>query len=649
LRAACQLDSLEKCLDPPSLQKALLSLPKTLHDIYNRILLGIPPEYKEKTITILQLLVFSERPMRIEEIVDAIAVNIDANLRFDPANRMPEPSEVTRYYSSLVTVQNEELHLSHFSVKEYLTSDLLDKDYARDFQETNARASLARVCVSYLLHLDEDIQVTQDVDNYSLAKYSARYWMDHAAATKGKDKFLRRLVMEFFGAGNFARNSQWPFLNCCRLYRPDRPSDSEKIAGENIPTPLYYASFGGLADVVQCLLDHRIDPNTQSGLYGNALQAASGQGHEPIIRLLLERNADINAQGGYWGTALIAAARGGHVNVVHLLLDKGANMRTQGSYYGNALQAAAARGHTEVCKVLIDRGADVNAHGGFYGHALQAASFGEKDWSFSLIRETTNCEEYGATVHLLLERGANPNSPGGVYASFLRPIDIGEEQSRSLYLLFDEDSKMSYEGRFYANALQAASGEGLVDIVQLLLDKGADVNTQWGFCTTGLPIPRSGERFIENVEVIIRGNANVFNGGTYCSNALEAASRAGHEKIVRLLLDRDANVNASDRDSENVPPVLRFKSVDMSGYGYARVRNGSRYAYYNHMNCLQAAAERGKENVVRILRDNGADMDITGEHVSKALWAASVHGHENIVDLLLHRGAKANAWDGLKA
>ena len=39
---------------------------------------------------------------------------------------------------------------------------------------------------------------------------------------------------------------------------------------------------------MQLLLDREGDGNAQGGYYGNALQAASPQGHEMIVQLLLE-------------------------------------------------------------------------------------------------------------------------------------------------------------------------------------------------------------------------------------------------------------------------------------------------------------------------------------------------------------------------
>jgi hypothetical protein len=59
-------------------------------------------------------------------------------------------------------------------------------------------------------------------------------------------------------------------------------------------------------------------------------------------------------------------------------------------------------------------------------------------------------------------------------------------------------------------ALQAASRGGYVIFVQLLLEKGAEVNAQGG----------------------------------YWGNALQAASSGGHEAVVRLLLEKGADVNA---------------------------------------------------------------------------------------------------------
>jgi len=172
--AACQIDALADCLDYNELKHALSSLPETLYKTYGRVICSIPPKYKEKMIRILQFLAFSGRPLRIEEAVDALVVDPTREPYIDPKFRMPDPQEISRYCSSLVVVvstkgyshdykcdpnsnyyfeddedehelQGLELQLAHFSVKEYLTSNRLDKDIAESFQEAAAKASIAAV------------------------------------------------------------------------------------------------------------------------------------------------------------------------------------------------------------------------------------------------------------------------------------------------------------------------------------------------------------------------------------------------------------------------------------------------------------------------------------------------------------------------
>jgi len=58
---------------------------------------------------------------------------------------------------------------------------------------------------------------------------------------------------------------------------------------------------------------------------------------------LLDRGAAINPTGGDQGNALMAASYEGHEEVVRLLLDRGTV--TAGRICGNALEAAPLNGH----------------------------------------------------------------------------------------------------------------------------------------------------------------------------------------------------------------------------------------------------------------------------------------------------------------
>ena len=89
------------------LEQALASLPATLDWTYARILAQIPEEYRQDSIKLLQVLTWSEKPLRVEEAVDFLAVNPHGEPGFDVEDRMAVPREIVRLCSSLVKRRDE--------------------------------------------------------------------------------------------------------------------------------------------------------------------------------------------------------------------------------------------------------------------------------------------------------------------------------------------------------------------------------------------------------------------------------------------------------------------------------------------------------------------------------------------------------------
>ncbi|KAJ5893251.1 hypothetical protein N7495_004942 [Penicillium taxi] len=74
------------------------------------------------------------------------------------------------------------------------------------------------------------------------------------------------------------------------------------------------------------MYDHGADVNSQSGLFGTTLYAASENGHKKVVQLLLDKGADVNARGGFFGTVLQAVSMAGHKAVARLLIDQAADV-----------------------------------------------------------------------------------------------------------------------------------------------------------------------------------------------------------------------------------------------------------------------------------------------------------------------------------
>ena len=402
----CQLDALKNCFNLPTLQKALESLPPTLDETYSRILCNIAEEHREYAITLLQWLTYSARPLRIEELAETVAINMEGEPWFDCDARFPEPRDILLICSSLVIIGDglkegssqvsdqrptSVVRLAHFSVKEYLVSERVRAQPAKEYaiREIHANKSIAATCLAYLLQFDQYDNLPSDImTEFPLARYAAQYWIQHVKSI-GKDLgSIQTLSMKLFLVCKTA------YINWVRFCDPENPWDEPNFirGSTRIATPLYYVSFTGSIELVQSLLDKGVDVNAQDKPFDNALTAASYQGHEIVIRLLLDNGADVNAQGGLYDNALQAASFKGHEVVIRLLLDNGANVNALTNDRSTALHVAAANKYQSIVSVLIEYNASLDALNLFSETALHLAS-----------RST-----FSAVVSTLIQGGANP-------------------------------------------------------------------------------------------------------------------------------------------------------------------------------------------------------------------------------------------------
>lgn len=553
---ACQFDTLLECLSPAEVRETLEKLPRTLDDTYAQILQRLRPEYKGHAIRLLQLLTYSERPLRLEEAVDAVAVEVNNECQFDPLNRMPVPEEIARYCSSLVSVvtrsdESMEIHLAHFSVQEYLRSSRLESDLAQQFEKTSAAVSIVDLCLSYLSTVDGTLSLREILQTYPFAQFSARYWTDHAfIVEKSTGKVLDSIKKYYLTRDALVVG-----------YRIGQSVYSEWDPDYNMTSPLYLASQHGLRASVTMLLDSGADVNQRCGGYGNALQGACAMGHEEIVHMLIDNGADVNIQGGEYDNALYTAAYYGRYAIAQVLIAAGANVNAQGGILYNALQAASFQGYTSIVTLLIEHGADVNALGGYWGTALQAAAYRGHETIFMI----------------LLEHGADIYAPDGGHYSNVLNAACGGGHTVIVQTLLDRGFNVNVQAGEYVNALYAASYAGHDGTVQLLLSRGADVNRGGGHYFTALQAAAVGNHQ-RTARLLLDAGADVNAQGGFYGTALQAASLTVGGTLVQMLIDAGANVNT---------------------------RAGI------HVTALQAASSvRDNDAVMRILIKNGADTDV---------------------------------------
>jgi len=190
----CQLDFLRRCL-PQRIPRALDELPETLDETYERTLQRIDSAKREFAHRLFQCVAMASRPLRVEELAEFLAFDFGAGSipDFDPGWRPENPRDaVLSICSSLLMVVNVDdspvdvIQFSHFSVKEYLTSERIAKaDTVFRFKVLMepAHTAMAQACLALLLKLSSNSNKST-IQSLPLARYAAQHWVDHASFEK---------------------------------------------------------------------------------------------------------------------------------------------------------------------------------------------------------------------------------------------------------------------------------------------------------------------------------------------------------------------------------------------------------------------------------------------------------------------------------
>ena len=439
------MEVLRHCL-PPSVRRTLDELPESLDETYLRVLKEIKKPNRDHALRVLQCLVVAIRPLRVEELAEVLAVN------FDDEEGMPKLNPNWRWdnqeqallssCSSLIAIVKSKrsriVQFSHFSVKEFLTSDRLASSsgdisrYHIDFEP--AHTILAQACLSVLLLSENRVEETGIRNSSPLAGYAAERWVVHAQ--DGKVSSCLRKAMEYLFDVGKPYFAAWLELHDLDT-RPPRGSTFFMLHFyQNLNssgTPLYYAARCGFQDLVEHLIAK--DPKqvtAEGGWYLTPFVVALGMGHFLTTKFLHDKGAHPDVKGHKEYTPLHSAVIHGDSGMVQVLLEYKADVHARVHDANTPLHLTAGyvyRGRinplsmSNIARLLLEHGADVNARNNKQSTPLHLAS---RFWMVEV-------------VHVLLEHGA----------------DVGAE---------DEDGD---------TALQVVSNERRDELMELLSKHGA--------------------------------------------------------------------------------------------------------------------------------------------------------------------------------
>ncbi|XP_053364678.1 ankyrin repeat and SOCS box protein 13a.1 [Clarias gariepinus] len=193
-------------------------------------------------------------------------------------------------------------------------------------------------------------------------------------------------------------------------------------------TPVHEAASLGQVEKLQLLVDNGASVNSATVDNMTPLHDACIQDHPECVRVLLTAGAQVDVRSIHGSTPLCHACAAGSVESARLLLEHGASVNPSlTALTASPLHEACIRGDQEVVKLVISKGAHLEAFDIHFGTPLHAAC---------------------AKAHLecalqLLNAGARVNA-----------------------------------AKFHETALHHAARVGLIDLIELLVEFGGDVNVR---------------------------------------------------------------------------------------------------------------------------------------------------------------------------
>ena len=545
----CQLEVLRICF-PSNLRRILEELPKSLDDTYKRILREINNANQDHAYRLLQCLAVAGRPLRVEELAEVLAFDLSAGgiPKLNADWRWENQEEaVLSACSSLVSVIIEDgfrvVQFSHFSVKEFLTSDRLAscvEESKFHIPVEHSHTILAQACLGALLSLDDHID-SYGNEELPLYRYATGYWVGHAQI--GNVELVIKDTLDCFFDTDKPHFSAWVRRELA--WYLSTSSDDEDTDVLPPAAPLYFAAWWGFRGLVERLIvKHPEQIHHLGGRYGTPLHASVLVGHIEISQFLFAHGADIHSRSARHSTPLHVASEQGHLDIVKWLLNHGADVNSQDTRGHIPLHYSARSGHLDVCRMLLDHSAMANTRGKTGSTPfLEACKPGHAD-----------------IIWLLLDHNPDVNvrdSDDGEYT----PLHYAATRGllKVVQRLLELNAEVNSCTRLKSTPLLLASQSGYTDVVQLLLDHKADVHACDDDGDTTLHCATFGSH-PEIVRILLKHNLEVNSRNKYGGTPLHRASEGRRERsaeVVRILLDYGSDIQVRNYRGQTAFEVAR--------------------------------------------------------------------------------------------
>jgi len=216
-------------------------------------------------------------------------------------------------------------------------------------------------------------------------------------------------------------------------------------------------------------------------------------------------------------------------------------------------------------------------------------------------------------------------------------------------LLLDKGADVNAKADSGWTALMGAAWKGHLGVVKLLLEKGAKVDEGKDDLTAIGAAAGGGH--LEVVKLLLEKGADVNARDKDGSTALMSAAGYGHLALLEVLLEKGVDVNARDKDGSTalMEAAAKYYRQEQARAGVRQfirdtvesIRAIVRVLRYGPIGPLRLPRKSNTDpEVVKFLLQKGADVNARAADGSTALKRARKAGTPEIVEVLKAYGAK---------
>ncbi|MBN2444343.1 MAG: ankyrin repeat domain-containing protein [Spirochaetales bacterium] len=412
----------------------------------------------------------------------------------------------------------------------------------------------------------------------------------------------------------------------------NKPTDGEYGTGD---TPLHAAVYNGYGAMARFLIAKGADIFALNKNGCSILDYACFSGLHWLVKQILSKGGNLNNYKSP-DCPLCYAARGGHSDIVHYLRDKGAEITDPQSLFSNACQG----GLLWFIEDLMEQGVDINKPDARGDTPLHKAATGTNTLSVAQF-----LIDKGASINAKVSSGSDEGATPLHRAARSGNLQVAR-------LLVENGADINSDAHFLGTPLIHAAANNQEKMIIFLVTEGADISTKIGRCISSDELVFSYEdktilfwaikqNRITIIKKLISRGADVSAIDHEGKTPLHYAAQSGRNKIIPLLMEAGSLVDAKDNDKGYTPLMcaINGKQEDIA-FQLISFHADCTVLDKDNNTILHHAAEQGLNRLVMYLIDNKADVNARAQYGETPLHRAIFWQNEKTAAMLLLYGAR---------